>query len=237
MSNKSHFFRQSVLAPINNPLIYIKSSQGVIQNNGFISSVMDLSGNGYNFDAINNPTIIQNGINGLPSIRFQNGSYLQNLDNLVQRINKDIVFTWVVWQRLGVHQRDASTVYTQGANYESFDSTILWLNQFPVTPTDYKTTRITTKRGELRQDLSLDNDFEPAYALVNKKQTSLDLHLSGNKFSTRNGTQTIGDKIFIGSWADNHSDSIISEFGMLNYNPTAQQIQDLKDYFTNTYNL
>ena len=237
MSNKSHFFRQSSGGGFNplqlNPVIYINASQGVnLDPSGFVDTVDDLSGNDYNFTGVNSPELETSGINGLPSIEFNGSNYLSNTDNITDRPNKEVLFIWLVFEITISETNSYHNIIINGANsYTSAGSNYLQLYN-PRLTNDF----IVNYVNNSLDDTINDTQLTPHYAIIDKTEAKSTFVLNGVS-SVKNGSQVVNDNILIGSWFGRNAKMLLSEYGMLNYTPTAQQIQDLKDYFTNTYNL
>lgn len=238
MGNKAHFFRQSGgdLFPLQlNPVVYINASQGVnLDSFGRVDTVDDLSGNGYSFTGVNSPELETNGINNLPSIKFDGSNYLFNTDNITDLPNKEILFYWIVFK---ITDANSGTQYhnivIKGTINYSSPAGVNFSQIF--SPNNTNIIRGNYYNNSL-DEVFVSSQLIPHYAIVNKSTTESNFTLNGVSF-TKTGTQVVNDNIFIGSWNNNNAKMLISEFGILNYTPTAQQIQDLKDYFTNTYNL
>lgn len=241
MGNNVHFFRQSGgdLFPLQlNPVVYINASQGVnLDSFGRVDTVDDLSGNGYDFESVvisNNVGYEPNGINNLPSFEFNNDSVLQNEDTITQITDLAQRFVWCVFKITdansgqnyhNIMMHASTSIASAGSNYlqiYNLNSSDSFINNYANNALDATIT---------------ETQLTPKYAIFNKTSTQVEYTLNGVT-STKSGVYNVNNKnIYLGNWAGVGGKMLISEFGILNYTPTSQQIQDLKDYFTNTYNL
>jgi len=243
MSNNVHFFRQSSGGsfPLQlNPVVYINASQGVnLDSFGRVDTVDDLSGNGYNFDSVvvsNNVGYEPNGINGLPSFEFNNDSYLQNEDTITQITDLSQRFVWCVFKITDVNSGQSyHAIFTSGTNSVT-DAGSNWNQLYNLNSTnDF----INNYADDSLDDTISESQLTPKYAIIDKTSNQIEYTLNGVG-SIESGSYNVNNKnIYLGRWGSSGSGGkmLISEFGILNYTPTAQQIQYLKDYFTNTYNL
>ena len=246
MGNNVHFFRQSSgggLFPLQlTPVVYINASQGVnLDSNGRVDTVDDLSGNGYNFESVfisNNVGYEPNGINNLPSFEFNNDSYLKNEDTITQITDLSQRFIWCVFQITDVNSgQNYHNIFIIGTGSSSSSGSI-----YAQLANNNNTNDFTAYYNTVSlRDIISDPQLTPKYAIIDKTSSQIEYTLNGVS-SVKSGIQSVRNKnIYLGfapmfsSFAGGKM--LISEFGILNYTPTPQQIQDLKDYFTNTYNL
>ena len=242
MSSKSHFFRHSRgSTPLKlNPVLYINALQGVnLDSNGRVDTVDDLSGNGYNFESVNitnNVGYEPNGINGLPSFRFNNDSVLQNEDTITQITDFSQRFIWCVFEITDVNSGlSYNNIFVYASN-SLFNGGSNFIQLYNPNNTNVF---ITNYANNALDDTVSDSQLTPKYAIIDKTSTQLEYTLNSVS-STKSGAYNVNNKnIYLGKWGNSFSGGkmLISEFGILNYTPTPQQKQDLKDYFQNTYNL
>ena len=243
MGNKSHFFRQSSggggLFPLQlTPVVYINASQGVnLDSFGRVDTVDDLSGNGYNFSGVNSPELEINGINNLPSIRLNGSNYLSNEDTLTEISDLSQRFIWCVFKITDANSgtsyhnifiNDTTSYNSVGNNYIHFYNS------------NNSNSFYNGYAGNVPFDSTIsETQLTPKFVIIDKTLTQVEYTLNGvSNTNTYNLGYTASNKnIYLGSWNSRNAKMLLSEYGILNYTPTPQQIQDLKDYFQNTYNI
>ena len=238
MSSKSHFFRGGFNPLSLNPVIYLNASKGVnLNNNNEVTSLNDLSGNGYNFQSTINtgnlPTIQNNGINGNKSILL-NGSYLENTDTYTQITDLNIIFYWLVFKLEGVPTGGYQNILIQGV----FDYSNAGLNFSQLNNLNSNSIfQFNFANNNIDREVS-DGFLTPKFAILNKLQNDVNYNLNNVVSQPITGTYQISNKnTFIGSWRNNNANMLFSEYGVLNYTPTQQQINNLLQYFNQKYNL
>tara|TARA_R110002153_G_C13155039_1_gene482426 strand:+ start:112 stop:834 length:723 start_codon:yes stop_codon:yes gene_type:complete len=240
MSSKSHFFRQGLnLFPLElSPVVYINSEQGVnIDASNNIQSVEDLTGNGYDFIPNANMQVLQSGINGLPSFDFTGSVQLANEDVISEILDLTQRFIWCVFQ---ITVADSGKNYHQPFIQGTISSTVLGSNFMQLFNSNNSNSFNSNYVNNSLDDSITSSQLIPHYSIFDKTSTQVEYTLNG-VFSVKNGAYNLNNKnIYLSGIPGNvfaGGKMLISEFGILNYTPTAQQIQDLKNYFQTRYNI
>ena len=241
MSSKSHFFRQALnLFPLElNPVVYINASKGVnVDSLNNIQSVNDLSGNNYNFTPNVNIQVLQSGINNKPSFDFFSGfAQLANEDTITQITDLSQRFIWCVFQ---ITVADSGKNYHQPFIHGTTSTTIVGSNFAQMFNSNNSNSFSTNYANNSLDDSIASSQLIKHYSILNKTSTQVEYILNGLT-SVKSGAYNINNKnIYLSGIPGNvfaGGKMLIAEFGILNYTPTAQQIQDLKNYFQTRYDI
>ena len=218
-----------------NPVAYIRSWEGVNESGGIVSSLTDLTGNGYDFDGVNSPTIEVNGINSVQSIRFDGTNYLQNLDTYTQITDLSKRFYWMVIEL---------EVFNSGSPYHNM--LMMGVNSYTSPGSLYthyyndnanNNMRVNHPVSSLRVNVTMANKLDPQVYIMDKDASGLTATVDGSDYVLV-GVQNFSNiNTFIGSWASRFAKMLFCAFGVMKEAPDAQGLIDLKQYFTDTYNL
>lgn len=240
---KAHFFRKlsTGFSPLDlNPVAYIRAWQGVTDNGvGGLTSLDDLTGNGYTFTTTSGPLIIPSGINGLQSIRFNNNNMvLKNEDVMTEITDLSKRFFWIVFKlEVSAAPNTLHTILSMGGS--SFTSTgseytYVFIRGNTVDVRNY------FFNASLNTITPVSDKLDPRYTITDN--TAIDSTFTAEGVDTNKiGVQNIGNQnIYIGTWSGIQpypARMLFSEFGVMKEPPTAQGLIDLKQYFTDTYAL
>ena len=218
-----------------NPITYVRSWEGVNESGGNLLSLTDLTGNGYDFTPVATPLIVPSGINGLQSIEFTGANYLQNLDVLTQRVDLSKIFYWIVYKPTNATASGSyHTILIIGStSFNAAGSTFSMIYNLNSSNNVISNFAVNSLDGTVNGGAQLNSK----YAIVSKSSTDVDFTVNGVTNNSTGAQNVANQNIYIGDWNGNGAKMLFSEFGMLTEAPDAQGLADLKQYFTDTYNL
>jgi hypothetical protein len=239
--NTAHLnvFSQSVsggFSPLDlNPVAYVRSWEGVNSTGSVVNSLTDLTGNGYDFTGVNSPTLVTSGINGVQSIRFDGTNYLQNLDTYTQITDLSKRFYWLVMKL---------EVFDSGSPYHNM--LMMGVNSYTSPGSLYthyyndnanNNMRVNHPVSSLDINVTMLDKLVPQVYIMDKYASGLKVTIDGSDYTLTGVQNFLNANTFIGGWASRFAKMLFCEFGVMKEAPDTQGLIDLKQYFTDTYNL
>jgi len=189
---------------------YWTAFDGLNLSGNNVIGLIDLSGNGNDLTAINNPQIVANGINGVQSIRFNGTNRLERLlpINGISDLSKRT--GWIVFKIEDVNGVGYHNIFLIGANNYTTAGTnfvqLYSLNNSNPFLNNYS-------NNTLDLTLSL-NQLDAHFCLFEKGSNSF-LNMDGSIVNSNPSTQNINNNsVFIGQWNGKGAKMLFCEMGI-----------------------
>ena len=221
-----------------NARTHIKASDVTFDGSNVVLTIPDATANGNDFTPSSSPEYVANGINGLPSIRFDGTNYMgkttaMGLTDVSERVVilvyqlEDTVSGAGTYQNIMIN--GASSYTSAGANFL----------QLQVANNSTANAVINATSSSL--DTSLVQEQESKhFVIINKSSTNLQFNSDDINNITKVGTQNINDSgFFVGAWSGNTSKMLFSELIVLDNDTllnTGSNLDSLKLYLRLKYN-
>jgi len=211
---------------------YWTAFDGVNLSGNNVISLTDLSGNGNDLTAINNPQIVPNGINGVQSIRFNGTNRLERLLPINGITDLNNRSGWIVFKIEDVNGVGYHNIFLLGgASYTSAGSNFMQLyntNNSPVFYQNYTTNTL---------DASINLPQTQAHYCVFNKSNGAIVNFDGSVTNTV-GVQTINNNgLFVGQWNSKGAKMLFCEMAILNNEISESDKVNLENYFAIKYGI
>lgn len=221
-----------------NPLLYIKANNGVSLSGSNVTVVNDLTGNNNDFTGVGNISLVEEGINGKPSLVFDGTSHLILPNPISGLTDLSKVLVWAVFQLTDVNSsRNYHSIFALGMGSYSVGGTnalqLYALNGVDEIHTNFNNNSLDDKVGKPQ--------LEAHSVLISKTSASSSLSVDGLPFSVKTSTANVDNtSVVIGGFAQDNAKMMLSEFMILDNDTntlTAQNIIDLNKYAKQCYNI
>lgn len=216
------------------PLIYLAAHKGVNKTGTVVNSLTDLSGNGNDFTAVDDPEFVQNGINGAPSIRFNGTSRLQLLDPIsgITDLTKRVYYIVLkIEEPAGVTYH--SIFYMGATSYSSGTQACHLYN--PINSNSFIHNFVVNTLDAT----AYANQLDPHYIVMRKTPTNSYISVDGGEEVIGTGAQNLANlAIYIGNWGSIGAKMLFSEFAVFDGDAfPADGYNLLKKYFKGRYGI